>query len=419
MVIHSIPEELLSEGVSDQLHALRNDLAKRGVDIIDCSMINPDLAPPRVVLDKLLESVVKLRNHRYAVARGVRKLREAFAFKYEQAFGIKLDPESEVCVTLGAKDAVLQSTRVMLGEARPKRRGNAPRKPRVLIGTPFYPVHRSAALLAGAEVVTFPLSRDEGQTIANIELAVDKHRPHLLIVNYPNNPLGCTVSRAFWERISLLAERFDFLTINDFVYGELGFAQPRAASIFSSAGAMCHAVEIYSLSKCLSVPGWRVGCVVGSKAIIEKVARLKSHTDYGLFLPFQYAAAFALQAGDSLIEPQRSAYAERAQVIVGGLRRRGWLVDDVQAGAAVWALPPAAIGHLSSQEIARLLLDRYGVMVSPGEIFGVIEPAVRIALVAPPERLRELLTRLEGFSEGVTEHLGQGVPSARFVCESV
>lgn len=416
---HQSYEELFEDGRSGQLHQLRNDLLLRGVDVIDCGMINPDLAPPRILLDKLLESVVKLKNHRYAVARGIRKLREGFSIKYRDAFKVQIDPESEVCVTLGAKDALLQSLRVGLSQVTPKRRGGAPKRPRVLMGLPFYPVHRSAALLAGAEPVFFPLVRDPQQLYLNIEAAVDKYRPHVLVVNFPNNPTGAVVDRAFYERLALLSERFEFLVVNDFVYGELEFTNGQADSLHSSAAIRERGVEIYSLSKCLSIPGWRVGCVIGSQTIVERIAQLKSHSDYGLFLPFQYAAAFALQAGDALIEPQRTAYCERARVIVGGLRRRGWSVDEAQGGAAVWVTPPSSHARLTSSDLARLLLERFGVLVSPGEMFGSQECAVRIALVAPPERLRELLTRLEGIEESLVASDSPIISRAKVLCESL
>jgi alanine-synthesizing transaminase len=372
----------LREDPLAELNALKLERLSRGGGLVDLSMINPDLPPPRYLLDKLVEATFKPQNHRYAVSRGIRKLREAFAVKYGTVFGVKLDPEEEVCVTLGTKDGLVSALRCL---GRP---GDA-----VAVAQPTYPAHLSAIQLAGGRPVFYELGNDGAELVSNIERVLESHRPNVLLLNLPNNPTGRVAHRSELESICRSAAAWGAVVINDFVYGDMvhrGEAAPSVLSI-SSDGPK---VEIYSLSKAYSVPGWRVGALVGPQAIVHQVARLKSHSDYGVFLPLQMAAAAGLGVSENLVAPLTRQYEHRARVLVDGLRRLGWRVELPAAGASVWAELPVDVA--GSFEYVRQLLEEAGVFALPGKIFGAQwDRYVRFALVQGEERLREALQRME------------------------
>jgi len=369
-----------------ELNRAKLELVSSGRALIDLSMINPDVAPPRFLLDKLLEATVKPANHRYAVSRGIRRLRESFAFKYRERFGVSRDPETEVCVTLGTKDALVSALRVVCSP------GDT-----VALAEPTYPAHLSAIFLAGLRPLFFPLGESGAALVENLGRALASQRCAAVLVNVPNNPTGLVVSADDLGAVCRLARTHGTVVINDFVYGEMVFGGARAPSLLAAPDADGVAVETYSLSKAYSVPGWRVGALLGPEAIVRPVARLKSHTDYGLFLPLQIAAAAGLTTGASLTSAPAEQYARRAHVLVAGLRRLGWETRSPGAGASVWARLPEGVGERGAFWAVERMLRRAEIFALPGAVFGERwGDYVRFALVVSEERLREGLARLEG-----------------------
>ena len=351
-------------------------LLRAGAEIADLSMINPDIAPPRLLVDKLLELAVRPTNHRYAVARGVRRLREAFSQKYADRFAVKLDPETEVCVTLGSKDALEQVLRVIA--LLPTLISNSMSAKRVIaVAGPAYPHYQSAARLNGFEFRMFPLfSGADFSPEKFLEGCAQLPAGSIVLLNFPHNPTGMLAPAGFYERlVPILLER-DLFLINDFVYGELVYSGEPAVSILSLPAIRNRAVELYSISKSYSVPGWRVGAVLGATAIVQAVSSLKGHIDYGIFLPIQGAAAAALHAPSTLIASIIEDYARRASVLSAALTEIGWHVVVPEAGAAVWACCPKDSCSFSgsakpetSYELAHFLLENAHVSCSPGEAF--------------------------------------------------
>ncbi len=382
-----------------ELNERKLEMLRAGQEILDLSMINPDLPPPRLLVDKLLELTVRSSNHRYAVARGVRRLREAFAQKYADRFSVKIDPETEVCVTLGSKDGLEQVLRI-LG-------ASAPASSRVVaFVSPAYPHYASAATLNGFETRVLPLSPSMDEFLTGCAALP---RGAVVLLNFPHNPTGALAPEGFYERlVPILLERELFL-VNDFVYGELTYSGVPARSVLSLPSIRERVVELYSLSKCYSVPGWRVGAVLGGSRLVSAVSTLKSHIDYGIFLPIQGAAAVALQAPSTIFSSVVAEYARRADLLCGALERIGWEIVRPQAGAAVWARCPS--WSSGSYELASFLLERAQVSCSPGECFeGYVKPGegaatreaaqsagawVRFALVAPEGSLRLVVDRIE------------------------
>lgn len=390
----SDPYQMALQQELDELRELQGKRATEGSAIWDLSMVNPDLPPPRAVLDRLLEAVTKTSNHRYAVSRGVRRLREAFSHKYKTRFQHELNPESQVCVCLGSKDATFHALRVLLEP------GDA-----VIIPTPAYPAHRSAVALASGRCITWDPSDCIEQAVRSLSSLLASSNAKVLLLNFPSNPAGAIVSREWWCEIGKVCAAKAVTIVNDFVYGEMCFSgQPAASALWATeGGARC--VEVYSLSKAYNVPGWRVGALVGDAKVVGAVARLKSHADYGLFLPLQYAATQALISSDDLVTPTVQVYQRRLKVLSSGLQELGWQVVPPSAGACLWAQYPDQLAKDSlsprrSISVARHLLAEAGVVVGPGSVFGPnCEGWIRFAAVVNEERLRDVVSAIRGVSK--------------------
>ncbi len=363
-----------------------------GRTVFDLSMVNPDLAPPRAVLDRLLESVTKLQSHRYAVSRGVRRLREGFAYKYATRFGVTLNPEREVCVCLGSKDATYHALKSLI------QAGDS-----VVVSSPSYPAHTSAVALVGGTSVAWPYVVDPVEAARSLNALLRARGARVLLLNFPSNPAGTVVSLEWWEAIAEVCRDLDVTIINDFVYGEMCFSGEPGVSALRVRERGVRCVEVYSLSKAYNVPGWRVGALVGDEQVVQSIARFKSHSDYGLFLPLQYAASVALTSTQDLVRPTVVAYQRRLRVLSNGLKSLGWEVTEAQAGACAWARFPQDMFSVVSQTtsgsrsvvFARELLDKTGVLVAPGIVFGdEYDEFVRFSAVVTEERTREVVEAL-------------------------
>jgi len=371
----------------ESLNALKLARLEAGQEIFDLSMINPDLAPNRFLIDKLSEFAIKPNNHRYAVSRGVRRLREGFTQKYRQKFGIGLNPDTQVCVTMGTKDALpnLLSCIHSLGFA-----------PKVLVGAPLYPGHLSALNLNRLEFECFKITSNEAEMLTEIEAKLKAGQFGTILLNFPNNPTGLTVSAQFVDSVLKLAERFSLFVVNDFVYAEMRFDQA-AANSFLRAGSKARQIEIYSLSKAYSIPGWRVAAALGDEEAIFRLSKLKSHLDYGIFLPIQYAAAAALSAKEDLVKANVAEYNQRVLFFKAVLERLGFVVQNPEAGAFIWAGLPECV-PLDALEFAKQLILASGVQVFPGVVFGAeFSRQLRFALVCSQGQLRRVASALSDF----------------------
>lgn len=376
----------------DSIKDVHKEKVHRGEQVWDLSMVNPDMHPPRVLMDRLLEFVTKGNNHRYAVSRGVRRLREAFAIKYERKFEQVVNPESDVCVCLGSKDGIFNILRaaIVAGE-------------RVLIGAPSYPAHHSAVELAGGVSIAWQIPFDPHEAYVSLNEQLRVHRPRVLLLNLPANPSGAVVGYDWWAQVARCCAHHDVLLVNDFVYGEMCFSGEPAVSalVGRQYGARC--VEVYSLSKAYNVPGWRVGGIVGDAEVVRSVAQLKAKADYGLFLPLQYAASFALSSEEELVAETARTYRRRLRVLMEGLQDVGCEMCEPQAGACLWTRLPERVklgGQNSSQSIdfAAALLASENIVVTPGILFGVeYDRWIRLAAVTSEERLREAARRMSSF----------------------
>lgn len=375
--------EWLQKDSLGELHSIKLERIESGRDVTDLSMINPDIQVSQALLDRLVEATVKPVNSRYSVSRGITRLRQAFADKYHECFKVVLDPEKEICITMGAKDALLQLLLAFQLD-----------QGRALLLSPAYPAHRDALMLSRYSVDLLPEFSEESQTLEEMERRF-KSGIDVAVVNFPQNPTGKMVSHNFLEQLVELGRRYKVCLIHDFVYAELAFSGP-APSILSGAEQGDEVYEIYSLSKGYSIPGWRVASLAGKSNFMRTFMKLKSHLDYGIFLPIQHAAAYALAAGNDEVAETREQYRCRARVLVDGLKRLGWQVEMPSGGCSVWGRYSSEILPKDSFEAAKVLLERTGIAVLPGDYFpGASTQHLRFALVKPEEILQRVIARLE------------------------
>jgi alanine-synthesizing transaminase len=363
-----------------EVNAMRAQARAGGEDIIDLGMGNPDLPPPDHVIDKLCEVARKPDAHGYSQSKGIPGLRRAQANYYGRRFGVELDPEREVVVTMGSKEGLASLATAITAP------GDV-----VLAPNPSYPIHTFGFIIAGATIRAVPTTPDE-QYFESLEraMAFTVPRPSILVVNYPSNPTAETVDLAFYERLVAWARENKVWVISDLAYSELYYDGRATVSILQVKGAKDVAVEFTSLSKTYSMAGWRIGFAVGNPTLIAAMTRVKSYLDYGAFTPVQAAACAALNGPQDIVEKNRLLYHKRRDVMVEAFGRAGWDIPSPPASMFAWAPLPPALAHLGSLEFSKQLLTHAKVAVAPGVGYGENgEGFVRIAMVENEQRLRQ------------------------------
>ncbi|HEX9711840.1 MAG TPA: aminotransferase class I/II-fold pyridoxal phosphate-dependent enzyme [Actinomycetota bacterium] len=373
--IERLPPYVLSVVTDAKAEARR-----RGEDIIDLGMGNPDLPSPQIVVDKLAEAAQNPRNHRYSTSRGIPKLRKAIVDWYDRRYGVSLDAETEAMSTMGAKEAIshMAWTLVAPGDT-------------CLVPEPTYPIHTFSVALAGADVRSVPLG--EGHDFwANLLEAYESTwpRPRVIITSFPHNPTTQCVEIDFFEQLVAFAREHELWVIHDFAYADLCFDDYQAPSFLQVPGAKDVGIEIFSMSKSFSMAGWRIAFVVGNAEMIQALTRLKSYLDYGVFQPIQIASIIALNESEAETKVYRDIYRARRDVLIEGLGRAGWDVPPPKATMFVWAKIPEQYREMGSLEFSKFLLREGKVAVSPGIGFGRAgDEHVRFALVENEHRIRQ------------------------------
>ncbi len=364
---------------------------RRGEDIIDMSMGNPDGATPAHIVDKLVEVAKRPDTHGYSSSKGIPRLRRAIAHWYKDRYGVDFDPDSEAIVTIGSKEGL---SHLMLATLD---RGDT-----VLVPNPSYPIHIYGAVIAGADIRSVQMSPDV-DFFAELERAIRESypKPKMVILGFPSNPTAQCVELDFFERVVKLAKEHDILVVHDLAYADIVFDGWQAPSIMQVPGARDVAVEFFTLSKSYNMAGWRIGFMVGNKALVAALARIKSYHDYGTFTPLQVAAIAALEGDQSCVAEIRAKYQSRRDVLARGLHEAGWPVDIPKASMYIWARIPEAYRHLGSLEFAKLLLEKAKVSVSPGIGFGEYgDEYVRFALIENEARIRQAVRGIKAMLRG-------------------
>ena len=378
-----------------------------GRDIIDLGMGNPDSPTPQPIVDKLIEAIRNPRTHRYSTSRGIPGLRRAHAAYYQRRFGVALDSENDVVVTLGSKEGLANLAQAITAP------GDV-----ILVPNPSYPIHPYGFIIAGAAIRHVPIT-PTGDLLAELAYATEHSvpPPTAIVLNFPSNPTAQVVDLDFYREVVAFARRYEIFILSDLAYAEIYFDAP-PPSILQVPGAKEVAVEFTSMSKTYSMPGWRIGFAAGNPTLIGALARIKSYLDYGAFTPIQVAATAALNGPQDCIEATRTRYRERRDVLVEGLTAAGWPVPAPPATMFVWAPLPEAYRGIGSLAFSKLLLERAKVAVSPGIGFGEYgEGHVRLALVENRQRIRQAVRNIRSFlgRPPVAEPAAQPAPEPRAV----
>ena len=355
---------------------------RRGEDIIDFGMGNPDGATPKHIVDKMMEATLKPVTHRYSVSKGIPRLRRAIANWYKTRYDVDLDPASETIVTIGSKEGIAHLCLAILDS-----------NDTVVVPNPSYPIHIYGPAIAGAHVVSVPID-NQSQFLAELENLIPRMmpRPKALIVNFPSNPTTECVELPFLARLVEMAREFGFWLIHDLAYADIAFDGYKPPSVLQVPGAKDVAVEFFTLSKSYNMPGWRVGFMVGNSTLVNALGRLKSYFDYGTFTPIQVASILALEGPQVCVGEICENYRKRRDVLVEGLNKIGWHVPLPKATMFVWARIPEAFRGMGSLEFSKLLLTDAKVAVSPGIGFGEYgDGHVRFSLIENEERTRQAL----------------------------
>ncbi|VAY89521.1 putative aminotransferase, PLP-dependent [mine drainage metagenome] len=355
---------------------------RRGEDIIDFGMGNPDQPTPQHIVDKLVEAAQRNDTHGYSLSKGIPRVRKAICHWYQRRFGVELDPETEAIFTIGSKEGIAHLMLAVLDTGD-----------MVLVPNPSYPIHIYGPVIAGADIrhvsmipgVVFFEELEEG-------LRGSWPRPKMLILNFPSNPTTQCVDLPFFERVVALAKEYGIYVVHDLAYADIVYDGYQAPSILQVPGAKDVAVEFFTLSKSYSMAGWRVGFMVGNRDLVAALGRMKSYHDYGTFTPIQVASIVALEGPQDCVETIRATYQRRRDVMVQGLHNIGWNVANPKATMYVWAEIPEFYRKSGSLEFAKKLLQDAHTAVSPGVGFGELgDGHVRFSLIENEARTRQAM----------------------------
>ena len=368
------------------VNQLKMEARRRGEDIIDLGMGNPDLPTPKHIVNKLIEAVKNPRNHRYSASKGIYKLRLAITDWYRNRYDVDLDPDSEAVVTIGAKEGIGHLVLATLGP------GDV-----VLVPDPTYPIHAYSVVIAGGDVRSVPLT-GEGDFFERLLTATKQTWPHpkMLIVSFPHNPTTKVVNLDFFERLVEFAKDHRLMVVHDLAYADIVFDGYRAPSLLQVNGAKEIGVEMFSLSKSYNMAGWRVGFAAGNPEMLTALARLKSYFDYGVFQPIQIAAIIALNEDQACVREISDIYRRRRDTLIHGLKRVGWEIEKPKGTMFVWAEIPKDFQKMGSLDFTKFLLREGKVAVSPGIGFGEYgEGFVRFALVENEPRIKQAVKGIQ------------------------
>ena len=353
---------------------------RRGEDIIDMSMGNPDGPTPPHIVEKLVEAATRPTTHGYSVSKGIPRLRKAITDWYERRYDVAFDPDSEAIVSIGSKEGLAHLMLATLDA------GDT-----VLVPNPSYPIHIYGAVIAGANIHSVAMTPGS-DFFVEIDRAVRESipKPKMMILGFPSNPTAQCVDLEFFERVVKLAREHNILVVHDLAYADICFDGYKAPSIMQVPGARDVAVEFFTMSKSYNMAGWRVGFMVGNKELVNALARIKSYHDYGTFTPIQVASIAALDGPQDCVAEVVQKYQTRRDVLCKGLHEAGWMVEIPKASMYIWARIPEPYRAMGSLEFAKRILEDAKVAVSPGIGFGEYgNEYVRFALIENEQRTRQ------------------------------
>ncbi|WP_216830519.1 LL-diaminopimelate aminotransferase [Alkalihalobacterium elongatum] len=369
----------LTTSVFSEMAERKREKINQGNDMIDLSIGSPDQPPPLIVRKHFSNEVLQDHSYQYAI-NSTQAFNEAVVYFYRERYDVEIEPR-DVLQLMGSQDGLAHIALAYLDE------GDV-----IIVPDPGYPIYSACAHIAGAELYYVSLT-EENQFMPDLEAipAEIRDRAKLMITNYPGNPTAALATKSYLEKLVQFGINHNILILHDFAYSELIFDNKKPLSIFSVPNARKTAIEFNSLSKSFNMAGARIGYVIGEPNFLKPLAVLKSHLDYGVFLPVQHAAVEALTGDFTFLEEHCQTYQQRRNVFINELKEIGWSVRQPDGGMFVWAKVPS---HHTSMSFSLAALEA-GVVVTPGNAFGNAgEGYVRIALVQDEEKLREAAQRL-------------------------
>ena len=376
--IKTIPPYLFAE-----IDKKKEEAIKRGVDIINLGIGDPDKPTPNNIIEKLRESVKDPKTHDYPPYTGTAEFRQAVALWYKNRFRVDLDPDNEVMALIGSKEGIAH---IFLAFIDP---GDFS-----LIPDPAYPVYKTGTLFANGFPYIMPLL-EQNNFLPNLE-EIDEEiaqRAKLMFISYPNNPTAAIADKGFFEKVVKFAKKYNILVCHDFAYSEMTFDGYKTSSFLEVEGAKEVGIEFHSLSKTYNMTGWRLGFIVGNKEAISALSIIKTNIDSGVFKAIQQAGIEALTGPQDNIEKMNKIYTGRRNVVINGLNKLGWNLKATKATFYIWLPTPK---NMKSIDFANLLLEKTGIIVTPGIGYGEYgEGYVRIALTVDEKRLEEAIERLK------------------------
>lgn len=367
------------EGVFSRLAVMRKNRLAQGKDVYDLSIGAPNIPPTKRIMEVMAEAVMKPANYVYAI-NDTQQLLEAVAQWYKRRYDVELNPETEICSLLGSQDGL---SHIALSILDP---GDV-----MLVPDPCYPIFADGPRIAGAELYYMPLQKENDYVIQLQDIPEEiARKAKFMLVSYPNNPTAAMAPESFYHEVVAFAKKYDIIVLHDNAYSELVFDGQSCGSFLSIPGAMEVGVEFNSLSKTYGLAGARIGFCVGNKAVVGMLKTLKSNMDYGMFLPIQAAAVEALTGNQAVVAETRAAYEHRRDVLCDGLIEAGWHMEKPAGTMFVWA--PIPDSYQDSESFVADLLDKTGVLVTPGSAFGPSgEGYVRMALVQSEDTMKKIV----------------------------
>ncbi|MBN2879535.1 MAG: aminotransferase class I/II-fold pyridoxal phosphate-dependent enzyme [Clostridia bacterium] len=362
-------KKLMAEGIFLKLYEIKKRLINEGKSVVDLSVGSPSFAPSKNAMETLSKECLNPDNYRYAIT-DTAELRQAAASWYKRRFQVELNPESEITSLLGSQEGLAHIC-LALTDA-----GDI-----VMVHDPGYPIYHAGPQIA--QNILYPMPCRENSALIDFDKIPPRiaRKAKLMIVSYPNNPTTQIADESFYRQLVAFAKKYDIMVMHDNAYCELTYDGYRAGSFLNTPGAKDIGIELNSLSKTYNLAGIRVGFALGNSRMIKCISAIKSHMDYGIFIPVQRCAAEALIGDQSIVEKTRSAYEHRRNILCDGLASIGWNIEKPKATMFVWAEIPEHFKN--SDEFAMKLASETGVIVTPGAAFGKNgENHVRMALVA-------------------------------------
>lgn len=367
------------EGVFSRLAVMRKNRLAQGKEVYDLSIGAPNIPPTKRIMEVMAEAVMKPANYVYAI-NDTQQLLEAVAQWYKRRYDVELNPETEICSLLGSQDGL---SHIALSILDP---GDV-----MLVPDPCYPIFADGPRIAGAELYYMPLKKENDYVIQLQDIPEEiARKAKFMLVSYPNNPTAAMAPESFYHEVVAFAKKYDIIVLHDNAYSELVFDGQSCGSFLSIPGAMEVGVEFNSLSKTYGLAGARIGFCVGNKEVVGMLKTLKSNMDYGMFLPIQAAAVEAMTGDQAVVAETRAAYEHRRDVLCDGLIEAGWHMEKPAGTMFVWAPIPSS--YQDSESFVADLLDKTGVLVTPGSAFGPSgEGYVRMALVQSEDTMKKIV----------------------------